>query len=76
MATTQTVDVLDAEGKKAGTAELPAEVFDVATNVPLIHQVVVAQLAAACQGTGSAGDPDIIVEVEVGFGQVVIEERS
>lgn len=46
-----TVDVLDASGKKAGTAELPAEVFDVVTNVPLIHQVVVAQRAAARQGT-------------------------
>ncbi|MFC4554412.1 50S ribosomal protein L4 [Georgenia faecalis] len=53
MATTQTVDVLDAEGKKAGSADLPAEVFDVVTNVPLIHQVVVAQLAAARQGTAS-----------------------
>jgi large subunit ribosomal protein L4 len=30
---------------------LPAEVFNVQTNVPLIHQVVVAQLAAARQGT-------------------------
>src|SRR5690606_23549284 len=46
-----TIDVLDASGKKAGTAELPAELFDVQTNVPLIHQVVVAQLAAARQGT-------------------------
>ena len=46
-----TVDVLDATGKKAGTTDLPAEVFDVQTNVPLIHQVVVAQLAAARQGT-------------------------
>ncbi|RPF27504.1 50S ribosomal protein L4 [Georgenia muralis] len=53
MATTQTVDVLDAAGEKAGSAELPAEVFDVQTNVPLIHQVVVAQLAAARQGTHS-----------------------
>jgi large subunit ribosomal protein L4 len=34
-------------------AELPAEIFDVQTNVPLIHQVVVAQLAAARQGTHS-----------------------
>jgi large subunit ribosomal protein L4 len=51
MATTQTVDVLDATGEKAGSADLPAEVFDVQTNVPLIHQVVVAQLAAARQGT-------------------------
>ena len=32
-------------------ADLPAEVFGVQTNVPLIHQVVVAQLAAARQGT-------------------------
>ncbi|WP_345215095.1 50S ribosomal protein L4 [Georgenia halophila] len=48
---TQTIDVLDAAGKKAGSAELPDEVFDVQTNVPLIHQVVVAQQAAARQGT-------------------------
>lgn len=46
-----TVDVRDASGKKSGTAELPAEVFDVATNVPLIHQVVIAQMAAARAGT-------------------------
>jgi large subunit ribosomal protein L4 len=53
MATTtaSTVDVLDAKGAKSGTVELPAELFDVTTNVPLIHQVVVAQLAAARQGT-------------------------
>ena len=50
---TGSVDVLDASGAKAGTAALPAEVFDVQTNVPLIHQVVVAQLAAARQGTHS-----------------------
>jgi len=31
--------------------QLPAEIFDVQTNIPLIHQVVVAQLAAARQGT-------------------------
>src|SRR5512134_3515649 len=49
-----TVDVLDPKGKKAGTADLPADVFDVQTNVPLIHQVVVAQLAAARQGTAKA----------------------
>ncbi|QWW19262.1 50S ribosomal protein L4 [Schaalia sp. 19OD2882] len=47
----RTVDVLDVEGKKASTVDLPAEVFDVATNIPLMHQVVVAQLAAARQGT-------------------------
>ena len=48
---TNTIDTLDATGKKSGTVELPAELFDVQTNVPLIHQVVVAQLAAARQGT-------------------------
>jgi len=42
-----TVDVHAPKGKKAGTAELPGEIFDVQTNIPLIHQVVVAQLAAA-----------------------------
>ncbi|MBR5950342.1 MAG: 50S ribosomal protein L4, partial [Actinomycetaceae bacterium] len=42
---------LDANGKKAGTAELPAELFDLEVSVPLIHQVVTAQLAAARRGT-------------------------
>ena len=46
-----TVTVLDTAGKKAGTVELPAEIFEVQVNIPLIHQVVVAQLAAARQGT-------------------------
>ena len=45
------VDIINAEGKKAGTAELPAAIFDVEPNIPLIHQVVVAQRAAARQGT-------------------------
>ncbi|MBK9475133.1 MAG: 50S ribosomal protein L4 [Tetrasphaera sp.] len=36
---------------KTLNVDLPAEIFDVQTNVPLIHQVVVAQLAAARQGT-------------------------
>ena len=58
VATTQTVDVVDAKGKKAGSAELPAEVFDVVTNVPLIHQVVVAQRAAARQGTHATKTKD------------------
>ncbi len=46
-----TVDVVDVEGTKVGTADLPSEVFDAPVNIPLIHQVVVAQLAAARQGT-------------------------
>lgn len=45
------VSVLDASGETGRSIELPDEVFDVAVNVPLIHQVVVAQLAAARQGT-------------------------
>lgn len=47
------LNVVDAAGKKTGTVDLPAELFDVQTNVPLLHQVVVAQLAAARQGTHS-----------------------
>ncbi|GAA3304175.1 MULTISPECIES: 50S ribosomal protein L4 [Glutamicibacter] len=41
---------------KALNVELPAEIFDVQTNVPLLHQVVVAQLAAARQGTHKTKD--------------------
>jgi len=48
-----TIDIVDAKGKKTGTADLPADIFDVDANVPLIHQVVVAQRAAARQGTHS-----------------------
>ncbi|WP_330338326.1 50S ribosomal protein L4 [Streptomyces sp. NBC_00557] len=46
-----TVDILSPAGEKAGSVELPAEIFDAKVSVPLIHQVVVAQLAAARQGT-------------------------
>src|SRR6195952_5948926 len=46
-----TLNVIDAKGKKVGSVDLPADTFDVQTNVPLIHQVVVAQRAAARQGT-------------------------
>ena len=48
-----TVDIIDVKGKKSGSVDLPESLFDVQTNVPLIHQVVVAQLAAARQGTQS-----------------------
>ena len=54
MTDTLTIDVIDADGAKAGTTELPGSVFAVPTNVPLIHQVVIAQLAAARQGTHKA----------------------
>ena len=45
------INVIDVKGKESGSVELPEAVFGVETNVPLIHQVVVAQLAAARQGT-------------------------
>ena len=48
-----TVEVYTAEGTTSGTVELPPALFDVTANIPLIHQVVVAQLAAARQGTHS-----------------------
>jgi large subunit ribosomal protein L4 len=46
-----TVEVRTPAGDTDGSVELPAEVFDVQANVALMHQVVVAQLAAARQGT-------------------------
>ena len=46
------LDIVDAAGKKTGSVDLPANVFDVQTNVPLLHQVVVAQLAAAVAEIG------------------------
>jgi large subunit ribosomal protein L4 len=49
------VSVIGPDGKAAGkTVELPEEIFAVKVNVPLIHQVVVAQQAAARQGTHAA----------------------
>lgn len=47
------VDVLDVKGKKSGSVELDAALFDVNISIPLVHQVVVAQMAAARQGTQS-----------------------
>jgi large subunit ribosomal protein L4 len=51
--TARDVDVVAADGSTTGTVSLPGDVFDVQVNIPLIHQVVVAQLAAARQGTAS-----------------------
>ena len=51
MATATKLEVFDAKGKKAGSVDLPDAIFGAETNVPLIHQVVTAQLAAARQGT-------------------------
>ncbi|MDJ0427180.1 50S ribosomal protein L4 [Rhodococcus fascians] len=48
-----TLDVKEAGGKTNGTVDLPAEIFDAPANIALLHQVVIAQLAAARQGTHS-----------------------
>lgn len=48
------VDVKNAKGSVVGSVDLPAEIFDVQANIPLIHQVVTAQLAAARAGTAKA----------------------
>jgi large subunit ribosomal protein L4 len=52
-AKTLKIDVLTPAGKKDGSVELPAELFDVEPNIALMHQVVEAQLAAKRQGTHS-----------------------
>src|SRR4029453_16931682 len=52
-AKTLKIDVHTPGGKKDGSVELPAELFDVEPNIALMHQVVTAQLAAARQGTHS-----------------------
>lgn len=52
-ATKLTLDVKTADGKTNGTVDLPAALFDAPANIALMHQVVVAQQAAARQGTHS-----------------------
>lgn len=47
------LDVHTPEGTIDGQVELPAEIFDREPNIPLMHQVVTAQLAAKRQGTHS-----------------------
>ncbi|MGV0792861.1 50S ribosomal protein L4 [Mycolicibacterium sp. XJ1819] len=47
------IDVHTPGGKKDGSVELPAELFDVEPNIALMHQVVTAQQAAGRQGTHS-----------------------
>ncbi len=47
------LDVHTAAGATAGQVELPAEIFDREVSIPLLHQVVNAQLAARRAGTHS-----------------------
>ena len=49
-----TINVITPEGEAGRTVELPDEIFNAKISVPLIHQVVTAQLAAARQGTHKA----------------------
>ena len=46
-----TISVVTPSGKPSDSVELPEEIFGAKVNIPLIHQVVVAQEAAARQGT-------------------------
>jgi large subunit ribosomal protein L4 len=50
---TMTVKVLDVAGKASGSVELDEGVFGLQPNVPVMHQVVTAQLAARRAGTQS-----------------------
>lgn len=45
--------VLDGSGKATGDVNLPEELFGIEVNVPVMHQVVTAQRAAARSGTAS-----------------------
>src|SRR6476620_9101576 len=47
------VDLTDGMGKKVGDRDLPSELFEANVNVPLMHQVVVAGMAALRAGTHS-----------------------
>lgn len=48
-----TVDVVDLNRRKVGSAELPAEVFGCAPHTALVHEAVVMQRACERQGTAS-----------------------
>src|SRR5690348_11535112 len=45
------IDVINQDKKKVGTIDLRDDVFAVDVNVPLVHQVLKAQLAGRRQGT-------------------------
>src|SRR3954464_3348515 len=46
-----TLDVVNLENKKVGSIDLRDDVFAVKVNIPLVHQVLKAQLAGRRQGT-------------------------
>ncbi len=45
------IDIVDSAGKKSGTRDLPAAIFEAPVNIPLMHQVVVAAMASKRAGT-------------------------
>lgn len=47
------IELCDAQGKKVGSRDLPADVFESKVSVPLMHQVVTARLAGMRAGTHS-----------------------
>jgi large subunit ribosomal protein L4 len=49
-----TIDIVDAAGKKSGSRDLPAAIFEAPINIPLMHQVVVAAMAGQRSGTHKA----------------------
>lgn len=48
------VTIYNLQGEEVGTADLPADVFEVPVNVGLMHQAYVRQMANARQGTSKA----------------------
>ena len=52
-----TVPLHNRAGAEVGTVELPDEVFGIEPNVPVMHQVVTAQLAARRSGTAPHASP-------------------
>jgi large subunit ribosomal protein L4 len=48
-----TVELHDVTGKKVGSRDLPADLFDAKVSVPLMHQVVIAGMAGIRAGTHS-----------------------
>jgi large subunit ribosomal protein L4 len=48
---TMNVDVMNMQGKKVGTAELPANIFEAPVRTDLMHQAFVRQMANARLGT-------------------------
>ena len=58
---TTTVELKTPAGEAQGTVELPNEIFDVQANIPLMHQVVVAQMAAALPVMAGGKYPSSVV---------------